>query len=412
MSGSWSRLLSQPGNPHPLQSRSPVLSSAAPPPRHGWRWQEGSPQPHATGLPCRWLCQVSTHRQRWRGGGVSPGGPLPPPCRSPRQRWTRTQGRPSRPRRAAVCHKPNQISRSGEQFASPWESVRCLCLAVHVASRLRHGALRGVGQSNGAAGIAGQGRAAHFALSCLGHPCVPWERALWGFPAPLIPAPFAPVHLISLHLSPLFYTFLFPPFFWSHPISFVLSHLISLLSHPLCFIPSLLIPSHPTPSDLSHLLLSILTHPAHPTIPASSHPVPVLLSHSTFCCCTPSSPGHLITPFHLFHPVPSYSVLTPTTSTSLSAAPAHHGNVCSLWIPHLLLRFQPFPIQRQILLGNSIRIQPGAKGKHQAGADLLQMKRCRSDSEAGSLAWLHLALGKAGKGVQLCSHRIGVQLLL
>lgn len=41
--------------------------------------------------------------------------------------WTRTQGWPSRPCRAAVCHQPNQISRSGEQFSSPWESVRALC---------------------------------------------------------------------------------------------------------------------------------------------------------------------------------------------------------------------------------------------------------------------------------------------
>lgn len=41
--------------------------------------------------------------------------------------WTRTQGWPSRPCRAAVCHQPNQISRSGEQFSSPWESVRSLC---------------------------------------------------------------------------------------------------------------------------------------------------------------------------------------------------------------------------------------------------------------------------------------------
>lgn len=41
--------------------------------------------------------------------------------------WTRTQGWPPRPCRAAVCHKPNQISRSGEQFSSPWESVRYLC---------------------------------------------------------------------------------------------------------------------------------------------------------------------------------------------------------------------------------------------------------------------------------------------
>lgn len=247
MSGSWSRLLSQPGNPHPLQSRSPVLSSAAPPPRQGWRWQEGSPQPHATGLPCRWLCQVSTHRQRWRGGGVSPGSPLPPPCRSPRQRWTRTQGRPSRPRRAAVCHKPNQISRSGEQFASPWESVRCLCLAVHVASRLRHGALRGVGQSNGAAGIAGQGRAARFALSCLGHPCVPWEQALWGFPAS---------HPCPIRSCPPDLTSSLPSV-----LSFPLPTLFLVPSHLLCFIPP-----HFTPVS-SSLLYPIPSHPI------SSHPL-------------------------------------------------------------------------------------------------------------------------------------------
>lgn len=299
-----------------------------------------------------------------------------------------------------MCHKPNQISRSGEQFASPWESVRCLCLAVHVASRLRHGALRGVGQSNGASGdcwvcwaracctLCPEPRAAWATPVCHG------DQALRGFPATLIPAPFPPAHLISLHLSPLFYPLLISTFSLvpSHLLCFIPPH--SVLSHPLSFIPSYptpshLIPPHPIHSALSHLILAILSHPAHPTIPVSSCPVPVLLSqlsHSTFCCCTPFSPGHLITHFRLSHPVPSYPVLTPITSTSLSAAPAHHGSVCSLRIPHLVLRFQPFPTQRQVLLGNSTRIQPEATGKRQAGADLLPVKGWRSDPAAGRAA--------------------------
>lgn len=255
---------------------------------------------------------------------------------------------------AAVCHESNQISRSREQFASPWESARCLCWTSHVAPHLRCSAQQGTGgRPAGLAGIAGAAGQMHCSGLCLRPGGVGWATPVPSLLKSLLhhvlSTPSHPSYPVSSHLipshpmlsHPLFYPVsLHPipsPLFYSFPCHAMPSHpFCFILSHPIpCFILSHLIPSYSIPSVLSLPMPSPLFYPVPSCL------VPMVLSRDI--------PFHhlLAVSSHSACPILSYPILLPATAVSLSASPSDQSHA-SLWsqpVPHgHLFLFHPGPV--------------------------------------------------------------------